>query len=316
MATSDFRGYNTMLDRYCRLKKLSPLTLKKHSFNLSVFCTWLGSKELSKQNCQNFIIYLQDKGWKVNSINSAISTLKVLTQLLVDEGELTDDFSHKLKVLRQEPFSPILLNNNEVIAIINCPRIWGKYHKWIDRRKYDLFFELLACCGLRRNEALNLRVKDIDFISGTFRVLGKGSKIRTIPLPKPTGSKLRVWLTDRGVGAEDFVFAGHKGNRMGISTFRDELNKRVKILGIKKKVHLHLFRHTWCTDAIKAGLHPDKIMKMMGHSSFQSHKRYTTLTAEDCKKDMDKHPLNNLKKRKALEDRFARVVFSDEPAEK
>lgn len=308
--------YQKEMEQYYKLRRLSPLTLKKYIFNLTVFCNWLGSKEFTVQNCKNFIIFLSDKGWKVNTINSAISTLKILTQLLEESREIEEDFSHKLKVLRQEPFSPNLLTLEEVVAIIDCPRIWGKYHKWIDRRKYDFFFELLGCCGLRRSEALNLRVKDISFGSGTFRILGKGSKVRTIPLPKITRDKLKIWLYNRKASDENFVFEGHKGRRMGVSTFKDELNKRVKILGIKKRVNFHLLRHTWCTEAIKAGIHPDIIMQIMGHSSYQSHRRYTTLTAENCKKDMERHPLNNLKKRRALEDGFAKAVSSNEPLKK
>lgn len=216
--------FETRLERYCRLKRLSPLTFKKHSFNLAVFCNWLGRKEFNKLNCQNFIIFLQDKGWKVNSINSAISTLKVLTQQLADNGDIEEDFSHKLKVLRQDPFSPILLTQNEVFAIINCPRVWGKYHKYIDRRKYDLYFELLACCALRRAEVLNLRVRDFDFTSNTFRILGKGRKVRTLPIPKLMREKLKIWVMEKG-DYDNFIFSGSKGGRMGISTFRDELKK-------------------------------------------------------------------------------------------
>lgn len=80
-----------------------------------------------------------------------------------------------------------------------------------------------------------------------------------------------------------------------------KLTLRVKILGINKWVHLHLFRHTWITEDIRANLPTDKIMKISGHSSFQTHLRYTHLVGEDCKDAMDKHPLNKDRKRKEIE---------------
>lgn len=49
----------------------------------------------------------------------------------------------------------------------------------------------------------------------------------------------------------------------------------------------------------------------MGHSSFQSHLRYTGLVGEDLRKDMNKHPFNNPKTRKQLEERFAKLVSSE-----
>ena len=282
----------TGIEQYCKLRGLSALTLNKHWFNLKVFCGWLGRKEFNKENLRAFVLYLQDKGWKQNTINSAVSTLKILSQLLYDQGFIENDLSNCIKSVKVGPFNPTLLTLSEVEAIINCPRTWGKYHKWIDRRKFDFFFEFLARCGLRRNEAINLKSSDFDFESGIFKVIGKGNKLRTIPIPTVLGSRLYLWLFERKVTPEGWVFAGQSGGRAGISTFKNELKKRLEILGINKRVNLHLFRHSWITEAIKANLPTDKIMKISGHSSFQTHLRYTHLVGEDCKDTMDNHPLN------------------------
>ena len=290
-----------MLEQYCKLRGLSILTLNKHLFNLGVFCKWLGRKDFNKEHLRGFVLYLLNKGWKPNTINSAISTLKILSQLLFDQGVVENDLSGCLKSVKVDPFNPILLTLKEVEAIITCPRTWGKYHKWIDRRKYDFFFEILARCALRRNEAINLKVEDFDFENGTFKVVGKGNKLRTIPIPSIIRAKLYLWFLERKAKPENWVFRGQSGGRAGISTFKGELKKRLEILGIHKRVHLHLFRHTWITEAIRANLPTDKIMKISGHSSFQTHLRYTHLVGEDCKDTIDNHPLNLLKTKLKIE---------------
>lgn len=284
--------YKNLLEQYCKLKNLSPLTLQRHLLNLKAFAKRLGRKEITKQRLIDFIIYSQKKGWKPATTNSAISTLKVLCGLLYDRGDTEVDLSIGIHSLKVEPFNPILLTIEEIYRIINCPRTWGKYHKWIDRRKYDFFFEILARCGLRRAEAQHLRVQDFNFEDGTFRIIGKGRKIRTVPIPDIMKTKLYLWFLERKARPEDWVFMGTRGSKVGIVTFRDELKKRVWLLGISKRVHFHLFRHTWITEAIKANLSTEKIMGIAGHSSFKSYSRYIHLTARDYKDTIEKHPLN------------------------
>ena len=286
--------YKEQLEQYCKLGRLSSLTLDKHLFNLKVFCKWLGKKEFNKENLRSFIIYLQDnKSWKPSTVNSMISTLKILSRQLYDNGLAEHEFSYSLRSVKVEPFNPTLLTLKEVEAIINCPRNWGKYHKWVDRRKYDFFFELLARCALRRNEALSLRIGDFDFENGLLRILGKGNKVRTIPIPELMKTRLCLWLLERKAKVEDWVFAGRNG-KSGISTFRDELKKRVEIIGINKRVHMHLFRHVWGTEAVRAQLPAEKVMKIMGHSSFQNHLRYTHLVGEDLIDTINNHPINRV----------------------
>lgn len=286
--------YKKLLEQYCRIKNLSPLTLQRNLLNLKTFTKWLGRKELTKQSLIDFIIYSQDKGWKPATINSAVSTLKVLCSLLYERGDTEVDLATNIHTLKVEPFNPILLTIEEIERIINCPRVWSKYHKWVDRRKYDFFFELLARCALRRAEAQNLRVQDFNFEDGTFRIIGKGNKIRTIPIPDIIKTKLYLWFMERKARPEDWVFMGTRGGKVGIATFRDELKKRIQLLGINKRVHFHLFRHTWITEAIKSNLSTEKIMAVAGHSSFKSYSRYIHLTAQDCKDTMEKHPLNRI----------------------
>ena len=58
-----------------------------------------------------------------------------------------------------------------------------------------LMVELLYCSGLRLQECLNLRVKDIDFSLHTITVRqGKGDKDRTTLLPSSTEDRLQAQI--------------------------------------------------------------------------------------------------------------------------
>jgi len=76
---------------------------------------------------------------------------------------------------------PVVLTHREVKRILDC--LSGKYHTMVS---------LLYGSGLRQNELLSLRVKDLDFELHTLTVRsGKGDKDRTTLLPNTLHSVLQ-----------------------------------------------------------------------------------------------------------------------------
>lgn len=93
---------------------------------------------------------------------------------------------------RQRRRLPVVLSHNEVQRIL--AELSGKH--W-------LMVSLLYGAGLRQNELLNLRIKDIDFEMSTLTVRsGKGNKDRTTLLPQT--------LQDALLAQIEFVTKQHK----------------------------------------------------------------------------------------------------------
>jgi integron integrase len=93
---------------------------------------------------------------------------------------------------------PVVLSREEMAAVLAClpPEHW-------------LLCALLYGAGLRLQEGLTLRVKDVDFSRRVIYVRdGKGAKDRVVMLPAPTESLLRsqveqsrrLWAQDRAAG--------------------------------------------------------------------------------------------------------------------
>ncbi len=303
------KQYITRFLRFCEYRGLDSKTITRHRFNLNDFVDWLGRKQITKETLREFILYSknrkartnnglsQEVGLSIYSVNSFITSLKRFVYYLWSEEKvLQEDLSQSITSLPPKPFMPVLLTPMEIYAIINCPRKWDEHHSWIDRRKYDFFFELLACLGLRKFEALGLKVSDFDFEENILRIThGKGNKSRLVPVPEALGSRLRIWVEERGVKPTDWVFQSRNGTRIGYSTLRDELKKRAKLLGIKKRVHMHLFRHCFITELIKAESPVLKVARIVGHASLNTTMRYTHLVVDDLKDTIEAHPLNKRK---------------------
>lgn len=304
------KEYVNRFFNFCEYQGLNHKTIIRHEFNLRGFIKWLEDKPINKETLRNFIVFQKNRKPRTcnglsnkdelstYTLNSYIATLKKFVYFLwSEEGYLSEDLTGAIHSLRQKTFMPILLTPYEIYSLINCPRKWGIHHLWVDRRKYDIFFELLACMGMRKFEALGLKVEDFNFKEGILRITyGKGGKGRIIPIPSQIASKLQNWFEDRKAKSSDWVFQSRNKTQIGYSTFVDELKKRAKILGIKKRVHMHLFRHCFITELIKADVAALKVARIVGHSSLNSTMRYTHLVVEDLKGPIEQHPLNLLVK--------------------
>lgn len=312
--------YVTRFLKFCEYRGLNPKTIDRHWINLRDFAKWLDRKQITKQTLRDFILYSRNRKSRINnglakeiglsnySVNSYISSLKLFVHFLWDEeGFLSEDLTLSIKSLPQTPFMPILLTPAEIYSIIHCPRTWGIHHKWVDRRNYDFFFEILACMGMRKFEALGLKVGDFEFDEGFLRIIyAKGNKSRLVPLPKSLGKRLKTWFEDREAKSIDWVFKSRNATKIGYSTMKDELTKRTILLGIKKRVHMHLFRHCFITELIKAEAPALKVARIVGHSNLNTTMRYTHLVVDDLKSVVETHPLNfEDNSEKANEDEFA-----------
>lgn len=292
-------------------RNLSPKTIKRHEQNFRYLKKWLRTRHLNRENLDLFIIYYL-KNHKPYTVNSAISTLRCLTEFLFEKKIINEELHLFIRSIRVDPFSPILLTVDEVDQIINCPRSWETYQS-IDRQKYDFFFELIARCGLRRGEALSLRFRDFDFENNTLRVAGKGRRVREVPIPAIARDRLFGWFKERLLKNYDYIFQNPSGDQASHAMFTYELKKRLEILGFDKSIHLHTFRHTFITYAARADKNIIKIMKAVGHANIQTTLRYTHLVVEDVRDVIDDHPLNRLPEPYRLPNKPVAGHVLDEP---
>lgn len=294
---------------FYRYRGMSEKTNERNWYNLRQLPAFIDGKEINKDTVRAYILHCKDqkskstnglgkpKGLTTASVNSIISSMKqFLRWLWLEEGFLRDDISHCIKSLRLDPFFPDLLTVDEIRAIINCPREYDQWHNYLEREYYDFFIELVACTGMRRSEAISLDVGDLDFEAMVIRVRqAKFNKPRLVPMPIDLGLRFQEWLVEkRKAKPEEPLFKSFFKNhaRAKASTFIFELKTRARILGIKKRVHLHLLRHCFITELIKTDAPALKVARIVGHASLNTTLRYTHLVVDDLKGVIENHPLN------------------------
>jgi integrase len=140
---------------------------------------------------------------------------------------------------------------------------------------------LLLGCGLRRSEAVSLRVDQLQLRERHWVIVdlaGKGGRLRTVPVPAWCKSLVDLWLVDSGV-AEGRVFT-----RILKNGFRQDYGVTPNLVwDIVKRCannagidHLapHDLRRTCARLCHEVGGELEQIQFLLGHASVQTTERY------------------------------------------
>lgn len=116
---------------------------------------------------------------------------------------------------------------------------------------------LVYGAGLRRHEAANLLLSDLNLEDATLRVLGKGNKERVNALHSRILEILDVWLSERGLEPGPLFLRARKGNKLinepiSGQTVYDIIIRRYKEAGLKRLTP-HDLRRTFATKLLENG---------------------------------------------------------------
>jgi integrase len=140
---------------------------------------------------------------------------------------------------------------------------------------------LLLGCGLRRSETVNLRLDQLQLREGDWVIVdmvGKGGRLRTVPVPAWCKGLIDVWIHETGV-TEGKVFRrlSKNGTRQDEGVTTDvvwyAVKRYAKRIGID---HLapHDLRRTSARLCHGGGSELEQIQFLLGHASVQTTERY------------------------------------------
>jgi site-specific recombinase XerD len=142
--------------------------------------------------------------------------------------------------------------------------------------------------GLRINEVARLDAGDVDLSERTLLVReGKGSKDRFVPFSGVARDFLKLYLEEKGNArtAEDEAFFTGFHGRVKASWIREEFEKRINALGMKREnLTPHSIRHSCATHLLEAGADVRYVQELLGHEYIQTTVKYTHLMIESLKR--------------------------------
>lgn len=132
-----------------------------------------------------------------------------------------------------------------------------------------ILIKLLAYAGLRRFEVGKIRIEDIDFDKGRLRVVGKGNKLRVVPLLPELVGDIKHFIGTK----KDGYLLSERGRSVGNSTINKIVAKAGQKAGVtnpnpkKKNINPHIFRHSLARNLKDKNVSLEIIQKILGHTS-------------------------------------------------
>lgn len=150
--------------------------------------------------------------------------------------------------------------------------------------------EFLCSTGARINEAINVKISDINFEQKecVLRVT-KNDKPRTVYLNDISILRIKEYLSTRR-GNSEYLFCKGRSpySQLTPDGFRYTLNSIAKMAGVED-VYPHRFRRTFCTNALNRGMPIQEVSKIMGHSSISTTMRYVDIDNSQLKNSFNFH---------------------------
>ena len=272
-------------------RNASPYTCSNYALDLSQFFTFLGHhrlKTISPLDIRRFVAHLSTQQYARRTIARKLSCLRSFFRFLCREGQLSHNPATAIPTPRLEKRLPSFLDEQQVTRLLDTPPT----QKWQGLRDRALL-ETLYSTGMRVSELTGLNLDDLDEISGTVIVRGKGKKERLCPIGATALKTVHAYLAKRPkkLRVPYAVFISQKGTRLTVRQVDRLIAHYVQLAQLPASISPHSLRHSFATHLLDRGADLRSVQELLGHSSLSTTQIYTHITPQRLKKIYDQaHP--------------------------
>jgi integrase/recombinase XerC len=226
-----------------------------------------------------------------------LSAIRTFLRFLRARAWIERDVGVLVPAPRAKRKLPRFLKIGEVQDLIEAPDT----ATWLGKRDRALF-ELLYGAGLRVSEAVGLDRRNLELQDGWVRVLGKGSKERSVPFGPPARAALEAYLSDLDTRfpGTDALFVNFRGTRLTSRSVARLLSRNLVRLGSAQTLSPHGLRHSFATHLLAAGADLRSIQELLGHARLSTTQRYTHVDLGALLDDYrNAHPLSGARSRRS-----------------
>lgn len=244
------------------------------------------NQPLSRFSFVRYKQYLLDHNFAIATINKKINSLKVYNDFLRMKGIVSESFIQikrdRVKVAAGSEHVVTALSDKEVEQLLFYLEDPAKVSI-----RNKLIGYLLLYTGVRVTELVNIKTKDVDFLTNTLTVRGKGGKVREISLRPDVVDLLREYLQGERMNSNfsesEYLLLSQRAPKLHRDAVRDWLANASKDVGFK--LHPHLLRHTFCTRLLKKGVDLTTVSKLAGHSTVNMTAKFYIQTSREEKQN-------------------------------
>ncbi len=285
---------NRMLAELSGISRASQNTIDAYTRDLNEFISFCNDKEINlidkitDKTIRYFVIRLSESGVAKSTISRKLSAIRRLLNFalrndLIEKNPISRIPNPKIK--RGLPETINVDSYSEIFSLVDIE------NDFANANKIKSIFELLYGSALRVSELCSLNVGDIDFHTKSIRVLGKGSKVRIVPMGSKSVEVLKVYISSiNSFTNSQPLFMDSDNNRLSRHSIYRIVKHYLKDQKIDKKSP-HILRHSAATHMLDNDADLMAVKEILGHENLSTTQIYTHVSIERLKKSYKKaHP--------------------------
>ena len=255
-------------------RNYNPDTVRGYIHAVKEFAEYFGkSPELmGAEEVRDFQLHMiREKKLALSTVALRMGALRFLYKKTLRRRDIDID---DLPLVKTPKKLPVVLSQEEVARLIEAaPNL-----------RYRTLLMLLYATGLRRAEAVRLKISDIDTALMLIHVhQGKGSRDRDLPLTPKLLEALREYWRACTIKPKVYLFPGRTnadGEELPISdkTVWHACRETARRVGLTKRFGPHTLRHSFATHLLEGGTDLPTIQLLMGHEKLQDTTVYLHLS--------------------------------------
>ena len=239
---------------------------------------------LKVNNIRGFVAEMLNDGISPRSVNLHLSGLSSFCRYLLKEGVIESNPLNRVYRPKEKRRLPQFYSREALDIYLNS--VVGEDYASVRDRT---IVWLLYATGMRRAEVVNLRLENYDSDRKLFKITGKGSKEREIPIIDCLYEKIKLYLQTRSSSFKDCeydsFFLTDRGRPLYSSFVNNVVKEELKAFReFSGKKSPHILRHSFATHLLNDGAGLNSIKEVLGHSSLAATQVYTHNSFEQLKK--------------------------------
>lgn len=268
------------LDHLAHERRVSMHTHSAYARDLNVAREWLDERALidwsrvTTADLREFVAARHRAGLKPASLARLVSALRSFYVWQMREGLAARNPALDVRAPKRGRKLPETVDVDDLAAMLDVTPTAD-----IDIRDHALL-ELFYSAGVRLAEAVGLDVSDVDLAGGEARVLGKGSRQRSVPIGSRAAAALKNWLRIRphwAAADENALFVSQRGTRLSRSSVAARMDAWAQRHGLPVHLHPHKLRHSFATHLLESSADLRAVQELLGHANIGTTQIYTHL---------------------------------------
>lgn len=279
-----------LLEDDLRRRDAAERTRRAYAADARQLAGWASSQglapaQIGAKGVRRYVAQLSAQGAAARTTARKLAAVRALFASQRAHGRISENPAELVSTPRRPSHLPRVLSAREAAQLLDAIPA-GDALALRDRAMLELAYG----CGLRAEELVSLKLRDVDHDGEQLRVEGKGRKTRFLPVGEPAMAAVRAYLErarpalaarhDARLGSAEALLLSKSGRQLSTSDVRRRLQGWIARAGAlsergSREVSPHALRHSFATHLLDGGADLRAIQELLGHASVSSTQIYT-----------------------------------------